>query len=206
MRERLGAVVQRSSDRAVPRSRVRMHDLDSLGRSGLMEPGDWLVRPALHRRRRLTATPCNGEAHQRDTRDRSSNRQPPVGRSCPEADDLVELLIQKRSGKRDPRDRVPGVVWARVCVGLLHCPALRLVVAGGSYRETRSSPRRCRERSSSGTSRRMRSKSGPWRSARSLIGVRATTVAVRSPAGQEKRDLAEGAARAEGHGCRAAGT
>ena len=68
-----------------PISRLRMHDPDSLGRSGLMEADTAGSREArASPRRRLTGTSSIGEARPRRPR-------PPSSR--PEADDLVELLI-----------------------------------------------------------------------------------------------------------------
>ncbi len=66
-------------------ARVRMHDLDSLGRSGLAEADEAGSREVCASpRRRLTGTSCIGEAPPRRPR-------PPSSR--PEADDLVERLI-----------------------------------------------------------------------------------------------------------------
>ncbi len=75
-------------------SRVRMHDLDGVGRSGLLEAGEAGFRePCASPRRCLTSTSGIGEAHQRGTPDHWSDGQPSIGRSRPETDDLMELLI-----------------------------------------------------------------------------------------------------------------
>ncbi len=66
-------------------SRVRMHDLNSLGRSGLMEAGEAGFREACASpRRRLPSTSSIEEAPPRHPRQPSSR---------PEADDLMEQVI-----------------------------------------------------------------------------------------------------------------